>query len=452
MSRAKTKRDSRPAAAQAKVKPEPKPKPKPETPTQPLLTPRRTAIALAVLFAVGVVVRLEHLNDVPVRTPDEKTYAAQAKRVLNFGWREFPVMVKEYNQDQRMALYPSPIRAGWVVLLAGAMNVTGVTDERAGSWLSCFLSVTTLALLGWMGHRFLPHWAALYGMLFLALSVPDLVIARRCWQDALMGTLGLLMVWCACEIKRDPGKRWHYALLVAAGSFSVLVKELGAFVYGGCVLYVLVFLFRQRAWRTIAALGIAGLAGAAVSVYVLTSAAGGVTPLLAAWRRLNEAVYSNPYCALYQGGPWYLSIWGFWILSPLNLVLWAFAAGLSLLPMDRFQSLSLPIKPLELSCFRLFSWMSVMLTATILILPNSQSFRFLAPIYGPMYLMGGMGAWAVVHLVGRKVDAVTRRVACGVVAAVVLYGAIAQYEQFVQAYVTKGIPDLSVKFVLDSRN
>jgi len=421
-----------------------------EVQLQPLLTGSRTAVILLLLFLLGVVLRWQHWNDVTSRTPDEKTYTFHARRILSGGLSQFPIMVREYNADRQLALLPSPVRAGWDVLLSGAMWMSGITDERAGAALSCLLSIATLALLGFVGSRFLPPWAAIYGMLYMAVSVPDLTIARRCWQDALMGALGLLLVWCACEITRNPDGWWHYSLFVAAGSYSVLVKELGAFVYGGCVIYVLVLLYRRRAWQTMAALAAGGLAGAALSVYCLISVAGGLTPLLTVYQHLNEATYTNPYCVEYQGGPWYLSIWGLWILSPLNLLLWAFATLLSLRPQDRLIKL-IPFRPLELQCFRLFSWMSAMLLATILILPNSQSFRFLAPVYGPMYLMGGIGLWGLLHLAGRKMHGRAYQAVCGIAVVVALAGAVAEYQEFIRVYVTGQAPDLSVKYVIDTR-
>ena len=444
MSRTKTRKTAKPAPRQ--------PQAPAEVPSQSLLTLHKTEVLLLLLFLLGVVVRWSHLNDTTFRTPDEKTYTYHAARVLKGGLSQFPLMVQEYNADPRLALYPSPVRVGWDVMLAGAMWMTGLNDERAGAVLSCFLSIAALALLGIVAARFFPPWAGVYAMLYMALSVPDLTIARRCWQDALMGALGMVLIWCACEITRAPGKWWHYVLFVAAGSFSVLVKELGAFVYLGCVVYVLVLLYQQRAWRTIGLLAMGGLAGAALSVFCLISVAGGLTPLLTVYQHLSEATYTNPYCVEYQGGPWYLSIWGLWILSPLNFLLWAFAAGLSLLPERRLNGLSLPFRPLEIQCFRLISWMSAMLLVTILILPNSQSFRFLAPVYGPMYLMGGMGLWAVLHLAARKLRGFAYQAVCGAAVVIVLAAAIAEYQQFVRVYVTGNTPDLSIKFVIDTRN
>jgi len=397
------------------------------------------------------VLRLINLTNVPSRTPDEVTYTAQSRRILKFGIGQVPAMVREYDNDQRLALYPSPIRIGWDVPLAGVMGVTGITDERAGAGFSTFLSVATFALLGFLGYRYLPPQAALYAVVFFALSTFDLTLARRSWQDSMMGFLGLLLVWFTAEILRNPSRRWPYAGLVATGSYFVLVKELGGFVYITCVAFVMLFLIRRRDWRTVIALSAAGFAGAAISVVCLVTAAGGVTPLLTVWQHLNEATYTNPYCVYYQGGPWYLSLWGLWILSPINLVLWILAAGCSLLPAGQLEEL-LELTGEQIAFYRLVSWMSVMLVVTILVLPNSQSFRFLAPVYGPMYLMGGVGVCVLASLVPGSLPSMAGKVAYIAIAALALAGAVGEYRHFVRVFVGQNIPDLAVKYVIDSRN
>ena len=428
-------------------------KPEVEIPPRPVLESKRTTVAiLVVLFAIGVLVRLQHLGDVTSLTPDEHVYTYYAQRILTKGLGEFPLLIQEYNGDQRYWIYPPPMRAGYLAILAGAMKVGGVADQRAGVRLSCLMSVASLALLGVIGVRFLPPWAAIYGMLCMALSLSDLVIARRCWQDAVVGALGLTLVWSACEITREHRNWWNYAVLIGAGSLSALVKELGALVYGGCVLYILVLLFRRRAWKAIAWLVLAGLAAAGLSFYCLTLAAGGLTPLLTGWQHMSGAVNTNPYAWEYQNLPWYQLFWGFWILSPVNLVLAGFAVGLALLPERRLADLSLPRGPVDVRLLRLFSGMTVLLVAVILIVPTLQNFRYLAPIYGPMYLLGGIGLWVLLRLVARRVRGVAYQACAGLLAVAVLAGVFSQYRHFEQVYVTKGAADLSIKMVLDTRN
>jgi hypothetical protein len=443
MNQIKAKKDRR-RAVQTKVTLEATPRPR--------LTPKGTVWALLLLFAVGTVLRLQHVDDVVSHTPDERTYTRNAHRILEKGIREFPAMVHEYNLDPDLPRYPSPLRVGYLMLVAGSMKVTGYTNEQAGAWLSCIASVASLALLAVIGVRFLPPWVATYGMLYLVVSIPDLVVARRCWGDSLIGWLGLLMAWSACEIARDHRKWWSYALLIATGSFCVLVKEFGVFIYGAFILYVLVLLFRRRAWRIAMLLVLSVLVAGALTAYCLTSAAGGMSAYILSWQRVFAATKGNAYGTEYQDGPWYNLLLGFWILSPVNLILSTIAIALSLMPERVLVRLGLPMNPMQISLLRLFAWVTVLVASTMLILPISQSFRYMAPVHGPMYLLGGFGLLALLHIASQKVRGLKYQAFRVLILVTVLAVAIGGYQDFERAYVRQGVPDLSIKMVLDSRH
>jgi len=68
----------------------------------------------------------------------------------------------------------------------------------------------------------------------------------------------------------------------------------------------------------------------------------------------------------------------------------------------------------------------------ILVSRNTQKFRYIAPVFGPMYLLGGFGLSALLQLARRYLSA------------------IASYRNFESVYVKQERPDLSIKSVLDS--
>jgi hypothetical protein len=403
----------------------------------PQLSRRSTVIILSVLCLFGIALRLSHMDDVTSRTPDETIYANYAQRLVADGPPGLPALIDQYNWDATRWIYPPPMRAGYLVLLAAGMKIS-TPDMLTGAWLSCFFSVLSLALLAVIGVRFLPPTAAIYAVFGLSVSLCDLVIARRCWQDALVGTLGLTMVWAACEIARDHTRWWSYAVLIATGSFSVCVKEIGAVIYGGCVLYVLLILFQRKAWRAMAGMIVAGLAAAGLSFYSLILAAGGLTPLLTAWQHMGGALKDNPYAWEYQNLPWYLFFRGFWIVGPVNLLLAAFAVVLSV------------YRPAAHPLLRLFSWITVLLVVVILAAPTLENFRYLSPVYGPLYILGGIGLSSLLEIAARKMDPGAYKAVAAVAVVIVLIGAMSQYRHFEQVYVKKSTPDLSLKLVLDT--
>jgi hypothetical protein len=181
----------------------------------------------------------------------------------------------------------------------------------------------------------------------------------------------------------------------------------------------------------------------------LALAAGGFPALTSALNHEEAAFAESTYGSEYETGPLYDLLRGFWILGPVNFVLSGFAVVLSCLSESRLLSIfgfqSEKIPPL-----RLFSLLTVFLILLILIAPTAQNFRYLTPIYGPMYLLDGIGAWVAVHLLRRHIGGFGYRMAVGGIAAIVLVSAIAGHGSFERVWVVRGVPDLSIKLVLDS--
>src|ERR1044072_9357188 len=85
---------------------------------------RATSAIVIALCVFGTVLRLEHLDSVTARTPDEQLYTRNANLILERGFKELPAMVREYNSTPMMQLYPPPVRIGYLSLVAGVMKVT----------------------------------------------------------------------------------------------------------------------------------------------------------------------------------------------------------------------------------------------------------------------------------------------------------------------------------------
>ena len=120
--------------------------------------------------------------------------------------------------------------------------------------------------------------------------------------------------------------------------------------------------------------------------------------------------------------------------------------GLAVLPKQY-----LPLSQLDLTLLRFFCWMSALMTALILIAPIAQNFRYLTPVYGPMYFMGGFGMWALLQLARRHLQGAAYGVVVVAMLAVVITGAARGYLDFERVYVEQGTADLSIKMVLASR-
>jgi hypothetical protein len=95
------------------------------------------------------------------------------------------------------------------------MWVTGLRTEAAGTWVSCMASIASLALAIAIGLDFFGGWPAVFGLAFLAVFPPDLLVANCCWTDSLVGLVGTATAYltfkilaggyCQTDLFRSPG-------------------------------------------------------------------------------------------------------------------------------------------------------------------------------------------------------------------------------------------------------
>lgn len=166
-------------------------------------------LSIIILIAIGIFLRLSNLYKVTSRSSDEKMYTYHAKVIA----REGPiagtrVLVQEFNKNPEFWIYPTPVRIGYNWLLAAIMKVSKSDDVMLGSYVSFTASVLSLILAAIIGLRFFNPTVTLFAILFMSVSTPELAIARRTWQDAFFGFLGLLTIYYSLEIARNPKRSY----------------------------------------------------------------------------------------------------------------------------------------------------------------------------------------------------------------------------------------------------
>jgi 4-amino-4-deoxy-L-arabinose transferase-like glycosyltransferase len=246
----------------------------------PLLKIIFPALIIA-LITLGVFLRMVNLNNVTMRSPDEKVYTYQSRIISAEG----PItgtraLVREYNQVSQLWIYPPPTRIGYDWLLGGIMKLSGSNNEKTGAYLSFAASILSLILIAVIGLRFFDPLVTLFALLFMAVSPMDLTISRRSWQDALFGFLGLAMVYYVLEITKDAKKLIWYILLIVTGMYIVLVKEPGVAVYGLCSLWVVwILAAKERSFPGTLIFIAASGAGLIASYAIMSYAVGGINTL-----------------------------------------------------------------------------------------------------------------------------------------------------------------------------
>jgi hypothetical protein len=280
-----------------------------------------------------------------------------------------------------------------------------------------------------MGWRLFNPWIAAAAVLLADFCVPDLVLARRAWQDSAMELAGLAIAYLACVALRATNRLpWLLALSIT-GAYSLLVKDSAPAVFGFWLIWLTWTLavkdknFRD-AWRLIAL----SSAAAALAVILLLWAAGGFSPLLEAYLHHGSAVATNAYAVEYQSGPWLRFLGSFFLLSPVTTGLFAVGALAAFLPGGRERGLAV---------------FPVFMFASTLLVPYFQNIRYLSPVYGTVYLVASAGLWQTLRL------AANFRVASALAFAALAISAAQDYREFDWLCGVRDEDDLSVKAIVD---
>jgi len=408
-----------------------------------IISPMGKKFILFILFfsvlAVGMGLRINNLNNIAGRSPDEKIYTQEAKIIALKGWKGTRLLIQEYNLNKELWIYPPPIRLGYLWLVASVMKMTNSMEEKVGAYISCAFSIISLLLLIVLGLRFFNPWITLSALLFMSVSPMDLAISRRTWQDAMLGCIGLSLIYFCCELTRNTHKLIWYIPFIIVGSYCILIKESGMLIYGLCTFWILWIIFvKERSFlKGFIFMIVSGVAISA-SLLTLVYAAGGIKPIIEVLTHIKEAMPTNIYAVEYQSGPWYYFLQGFWIISPVNAFLCVFGiagAFLSSLPNDKNRS----------AIFSIIFFMVVFMTITILT-PYCQNLRYVSVLYGPFYLMAGLGLWYIVSFIKLKTKDSFVYIAIAFIIAIILVAA-GDYRNFKKIFVRTGILDVSIRMV-----
>ncbi|MGC9969479.1 MAG: hypothetical protein ABSE56_02695 [Bryobacteraceae bacterium] len=430
-----------------------RPKKIPATKTQPAAgtgTVKRLVVpvALAVVIAVGVVLRVINLAGVPSRSPDEKVYTRYASRIADQGLGVTPALIAEFERNPGNWVYPPPTRIGYVWLVAAAMKVSGVGDESAGAAVSCLFSCLSLALVAWFGWRFFNPWIAVFAVTFLAFSVGELGMAQRAWLDAPLGFCGLLLAYLTSEITRSPRRVLLYAAWLAAGAYSLMTKESGVLSYGLCAAWVLgVLVVKERSWKAVALLALGGVACLAGTLLVWGILANGIRPSLSALHHvLSGHSAAGSYPTQYYSGPWYQFFYLLWIVGPATAALALVGTVVAVLPrrlLHRAEGVGQIVDPRAAEVAALIALGFVAFASFV---PNFQYLRIISPADGTYCLLAGLGLWYLLSLARGGLSVSDYRALVVLVTVGIVIAVARDYRAF-RAVVGSGTEDLAVRSI-----
>jgi 4-amino-4-deoxy-L-arabinose transferase-like glycosyltransferase len=403
-------------------------------------------MALALVIAVGVLLRVIGLEGARTLSPDEYIYTQCAIRIADHGLGAMPGLFADYESDRANWIFPCPSRFGHVLLFAAAMKISGVRDPSAGAAVSCLFSSLSLVLVMWIGLRFFNPWIALAAGTFLAFSVGELGMAQRAWQDATFSFLGLLLVYLTCEIARRPRRVLWYPAFLAVGAYSVLTKESGVLSYGLCAAWVLgVLLWRERSWRGAVLLALGGLASLAGCLLVWSLLAGGWSTALSA---VNHSFHSGggAWAAQYCSGPWYQFFYMLWLVGPATAALALAGTAVAVLPCPLLGRLKGTVELADPRAAGVAAFVTLGFFAFSTLVPNFQYLRIIGPADGPYCLLAGLGLWYLFSLARGFLPESGGRALFVLAAVGVVIAAVRDYHAF-RLLIGSRMQDLAVRFI-----
>jgi len=402
------------------------------------------AVLIFMALGLGVTLRYRNLHTVTMRSPDERTYAAQAKTLSEKGLVGVRERLTAFNADKEMWDLPHPVRVGYLGPYAALMKVMQNDTPLVGSYLSVFFSVISLLLVLLIGIRVFNPWVTLYGVLFMAVSAFPLAISRRGWQEAMIGCLGLALIYCCCEITRNTRRNIWVILFILIGSYSLLVKATcGMFYLLGMIWICWVVFAREKDFVRGAVIVAASGLGAGASILFLSYAAGGLPPVLEAVGHMKAAAAVSRYALEYCSGNWYEFFDLVWLVDPVNAIL--FVLGVSGMAVyfktgGCWQEDSLQDRRAAVGIIFFFA---ALVAGFLSIKPVSLNLRYLSVLFGPFYLFSGLGVWHILSFVRYRAPRGFVPFTIGLCVFLVLVAA-GNYKKFRDVFVRRGTLDLSI--------
>jgi hypothetical protein len=417
-------------------------------PAAPLHTTRRrvTAVlpwlALALVVALGAVLRIGQAPEVRKRGPDEVIYTYFSVTIANRGLGVTRDLFRDYESDTSNWSYPVPTRITYVLANALTMRLMKERGLLSGVITSCLFSIASLLVLAWLARRFFGPWVAVTAVLLLAFQSDELSIAARAWVDAAFACFGLLLLLAAGGIASGGRWPWQAGFMLTA-TLLLLTKQTAVVGYVPCVI-ALAWILARRGDRG----GLAWLLGGAVvsvaaTVAIWGALAGGVTVALSAlMHSLHPSALGRAYVATFSTGPWFRFPYTLWRVGPTSTTL-ALAGGLMVM-LGRERVLEAPAA--RVAGIALLLVTSYVAFASVV--PGMQNLRYICPADGALAMLAALGLALPLRWLQRRWAGLRSGLVTTAAALLLVVGLAHEYQVFASRLLRIG--DVPVRNVLDA--
>lgn len=286
------------------------------------------AFALLLILGLGIWLRLPTDAHRERKGFDEAHYERYVASLDKVGLTGWPGLIEAYIAEQnaqQLAFLP-PTRVLFLASAYGWRAVTGAPPIEAIRNASCAAGIALLLVGTAMAGRIGGRRAALGVGALLATSPLLVHLAHRALIDGFFAFWATLALWGFWESLRHPDRRGWLAIYAAGVAAMVLTKENAAFAY--TALFALLVLNRwikvgQVTRELLVVTLVAPLLGAALLVLF----AGGLGPLLEAYRLNVAKSMVLPYAHATGDGLWHRYLLDFLLVSPAVTLLAVAALG-----------------------------------------------------------------------------------------------------------------------------
>lgn len=303
---------------------------------------RLWTLAVVLVFAFGVFVRVHPLASFRGVGFDEALYCVYTKALVKHGLASYPDVVSNYIDFQKKlpgSILP-PLRFLFIGTTALWCRISGLEPLAALRQVASFFSVLTLGVTLVFMLRLAGRAAALAVLTLMACAPTQIHMSQHALVDGFFtfwATLTLWMLWENLQAKRPPSgderSPRQVALLIGymgALALMVMTKENSAFVFVG----ILAILIANRwfAFGTVdRPLVLATFAGPLLGATLLIALAGGLPSLIECYTLSVSKNFTLDFAIKTGDGPWYRYLVDLMLVSPIVLIL----ALASLFQLDR---------------------------------------------------------------------------------------------------------------------
>jgi len=415
-----------------------------ETVRTPFRLVRPSTLVLVAIVLLGAAIRIHFFIPDLVRSPDEQTFARQANVILAQGTAGPTALGKEFFQDPvAFSQSPSPARVGYLVLLAAFMRVIGDHSTLAGAQLSLLCSLAALSLVAFIAWRALSASVAIIATLLYTVFPFELTVSRRAWQESFIALVALVIVAVAVHVARTHSIRRTVGFIsfFLLGVLSITTKENLAIHFMLCAAgLTLHFILKGQHRAAILAAACAAASGI-VSVAILASVFGGFTNYVTLERDFIHYSF-GPYEMQFNTGPAWMFPAAFFRSCPILAVAALAGFATTLYRFSRSGSFACADFAVGL-VFLSFG------TIAIQFATQRYNFRYTAPAFGPLCLLGGIGIEAVLQALGKLLAPLGRTVAWAILGFAISVAALRDFNHARDHFLLPRLQDLALRPISD---